>query len=91
MRDINNQARSPSVQIGFEKFFREPEALCGQSSCFHQVVHGILHGLVVIDDGYQFGRAVHKHAARLTFLPDSQQSNFRLTRPDFRMLDSYSR
>jgi len=35
--DINNQARSPSMQIGFEEFFRGSEAPCDQSSRFQQV------------------------------------------------------
>jgi hypothetical protein len=46
-----------------------------------------LHGLVVINDRYQSGRAVHRHAVRLTRLPHLEQSNFRLTEPYFRRLD----
>ncbi|MDX6461531.1 MAG: hypothetical protein QOE55_5228 [Acidobacteriaceae bacterium] len=36
--DINNEARSPGMQIGCEEFFRGSEAPCDQSSRFHQVV-----------------------------------------------------
>jgi hypothetical protein len=46
---------------------------------------------LVINDRYQSGRLVHRHAAKLTRLPHLQQSNLRLTEPDFRRLDPYYR
>jgi hypothetical protein len=89
--DINNQARGSSTQIGCEEFFRGSEAPCDQSSRLHQVAQSILHGLVVVNDRYQSGRLVHRHAARLTKLPHLEQSNFRLPAPGFRRLDPYYR
>jgi hypothetical protein len=57
--DINKQARSSSMQIGFEEFLRGAKASRDQSSRIQQVAQRILHRLVVIDDCYQFGRSVH--------------------------------
>src|ERR1700722_1486712 len=79
------------MQIGREEFFRGSEAPCDESSRFHQIAQRILHGLIVINDRYQSGRFVHRHAARLTRSPHWEQSNFRLTEPDFRRVDPYYR
>src|SRR6266568_4373940 len=89
--DVKDQASGLTMQIGFEEFFRGSKAPCDQPSRFHEVAKRILHGLVVINDRNQFERSVHRHAARLTRLPHLEQSNFRLTEPDFSRLDPYYR
>jgi hypothetical protein len=74
--DVNDQARSLVMQIGFEEFFGRSKAPGGQSCCLHQVVQRILHGLIVIDDCYQFGCPICRHMARV-------ESSLRLEQPNF--------
>jgi hypothetical protein len=87
--DVNDQARSFTMQIGFEELFRGSKTPCGQPRSFHQVAQGILHGLVVVNDRYQFGRSVQRHALESNLMHIVEQSNFGRTKPDFSSLDRY--
>ena len=89
--DVDDQARGTAGQIGFEEFFRGSKASCDQPSRLHKVAQRILHGLIVINDRNQSGHSVHRHVGSLTPLLHLEQSNFRLTEPDFRRLDPYCR
>src|ERR1700683_1909333 len=62
--DVNDQARGLATQIGFEEVFRGSEAPCRKPRRLHKVAERILHGLIVIDNGNQFGLLVQWHALR---------------------------
>ena len=81
--DVNDQARSLTMQIGFEEFFRGSKALCDQPSRFHQVAQRILHGLVVINDRNQFGRLGPTAFPEGSVMRILEQSNFGWTKLDF--------
>ena len=63
--DVNDQTRSLTMQIGFEEVLRASEAPCRKPRCLHKVAQRILHGLIIINDGNQFGRLVQRHALRV--------------------------
>src|ERR1700722_13439599 len=85
--NINDQARGLTMQTGFKEFFRGSKALCLVPSRFDQILQGILHRLLVIDDRNQLGFLLPRHRPRLARRHHSGQPNFRLAELDFRIFD----
>src|SRR5580704_16618863 len=80
--DINDQASSLTMQIGFEEVLRAPEASCREPRCLHEVAQRILHRIIIINDCNQLGLCVPRHFLSVACLSNCAQSNFGREKPD---------
>ena len=85
--DVNDQARSFTMQIGVEELLRGSEATCCEVRRLHEVAQRILYGLIIVNDRNQFGGLVHRYTGRLTSLRHLEQANFGRAKLDFSRFD----